>query len=86
MVASLFVIMPIFIKKILKEEDLQYNNNNKEFNKDNYPYLSSPAGHIPESIIVKTEKPVQKRIIRFHLSVRFSLCNKLNEHKFQIPD
>jgi hypothetical protein len=59
MVTSLFVIMPIFIKKILKEEDLQYNNNNKKFNQDNYPYLSSPAGHIPESIVVKTEKSVQ---------------------------
>jgi hypothetical protein len=51
--------MPVFIKKILKEEDLQYNNNNKKFNQDNYPYPSSPTGHISESIIVKMENPVQ---------------------------
>jgi hypothetical protein len=59
MFTSFFVVMPVFIKKILKEEDLQYYNNDKKFNQDNHPYLSTPAGHIPESIIVKMEKPVQ---------------------------
>lgn len=55
MFTSLFVIKVIFIKKILKEEDLQYNKHNKKFNDDYNPDLSSPIGHIPESIIIKTE-------------------------------
>jgi len=58
MFTSFFVIMPIFIKKILKKEDLQYNNNNKKLNEDYYPYLSCPARHIPESIVIKTEQSV----------------------------
>jgi hypothetical protein len=47
--------MVILIKKILKEEDLQYSKHNKKFNDDYYPDFSSPAGHISETVIVKTE-------------------------------
>jgi hypothetical protein len=43
MLCSLFVAMPVFIKKIREKEDLQYSKHNKKFNQDNHPYFSSPA-------------------------------------------
>jgi hypothetical protein len=55
MFTSLFVSMPVFIKKIGEEKYFQNGKHNKKFNEDNYPHFSSPARHIPESIIIKTE-------------------------------
>jgi hypothetical protein len=59
MFTSLFVIRVMLIKKILKKEDLQYSKHNKKFNDNYYPNLPSPDGHVPESIIIKTEYSVQ---------------------------
>jgi hypothetical protein len=55
MFTSLFVSMPVFIKKIGEEKYFQNGKHNKKLNEDNYPHFSSPARHIPESIIIKTE-------------------------------
>jgi hypothetical protein len=52
--------MPVSIEKIMKKEYFQDSEHNKKFDKDYYPYLSSPARHIPESIIVKTVYPLYK--------------------------
>jgi hypothetical protein len=43
MLCSLFVAMPVFIKKIREKEDLQYSKHNKKLNDDYYPHLSSPV-------------------------------------------
>jgi len=77
MFTSLLVIIKISIKKILKEKDLQYSKHNKKFNDDYYPDFSSPARHIFESIIIKTEQPSYKRKTLFHLYVQFCLKNIL---------
>jgi hypothetical protein len=58
MFTSPFVVGIVFIKKIPEKKDLQYNKHNKKFNDDYNPDLSSPAGHISESIIIKMEKLV----------------------------
>jgi hypothetical protein len=52
---SLFIAGVVFMKKILKKEDLQYNKHNKKFNDDYHPDFSSPTRHVPESIIIKME-------------------------------
>jgi len=48
----------VLMKKILKKEDLQYNKHNKKLNDDYHPDPSSPAWHVPESIVIKMEQPV----------------------------
>jgi hypothetical protein len=53
MFTSLFVGAVIFMQEILKKEDPQNSKHNKKFNDDNYPDLSSPPGHAPETIIIK---------------------------------
>ena len=77
MFTSLFVAMPVFIKKIGEEKYFQYGKHNKKFNDDNYPHFSAPARHVAESIIIKTEKPFQKRGYISHIIPGYSLERNL---------
>jgi hypothetical protein len=55
---SLFITVKFFLKEIRKKEEPKDCKNNKKLDYDYYPDLSSPAGHISETFVVKMEQPV----------------------------
>jgi hypothetical protein len=55
-VAPLLIALEVPLQQIGEEKQAQNCKHDKEFDQDNAPEFSAP-GHVPESLVIKTEYP-----------------------------
>jgi hypothetical protein len=55
-VGPLFVALKVTLQQIGKEKQAENGKHDKELDQDDPPKLSAP-GHVPESLVIKTEYP-----------------------------